>query len=305
MSLDKDVEQKETEKEEKEITKDNKKYSLIKDKLSELKYKYEEFESEEKEIIIEKIYEINEYHIKKINVPIKLLQKNNIEKERDELPYNKRLSENDLSIHNSLDNSTNKNDYTNMSESVLRVLTSFNSQNSFASFSAGRNDELSSKDYEIKKSKFIKDVSPFPEENEEEEISDNKNIGENILNYTNIQKLKIPKLIEGEFIIIEKETTPLIKKYEEYFNQDSGEIKITKITNKISNNSINYENKADDNLKKIYSNYNEETIRKKWKYFIKLFIIEQNRKIDEYRKIILKALIKFKLNNGYSFNNKN
>ena len=192
-----------------------------------------------------------------------------------------------------------------MSESVLRVLTSFNSQNSFASFSAGRNDELSSIDYEIKKSKFIKDVSPFPEENEEEEISDNKNIGENILNYTNIQKLKIPKLIEGEFIIIEKETTPLIKKYEEYFNQDSGEIKITKITNKISNNSINYENKADDNLKKIYSNYNEETIRKKWKYFIKLFIIEQNRKIDEYRKIILKALIKFKLNNGYSYNNKN
>ena len=305
MSLDKDVEQKESEKEEKEITKDNKKYSLIKDKLSELKNKYEEFESEEKEIIIEKIYEINEYHTKKINVPIKLLQKNNIEKERDELPYNKRLSENDLSIHNSLDNSTNKNDYTNMSESVLRVLTSFNSQNSFASFSAGRNDELSSIDYEIKKSKFIKDVSPFPEENEEEEISDNKNIGENILNYTNIQKLKIPKLIEGEFIIIEKETIPLIKKYEEYFNQDSGEIKITKITNKISNNSINYENKADDNLKKIYSNYNEETIRKKWKYFIKLFIIEQNRKIDEYRKIILKALIKFKLNNGYSYNNKN
>ena len=201
-------------------------------------------------------------------------KKNNIEKERDELPYNKGLSENDLSIHNSLDNSTNKNDYTNMSESVLRVLTSFNSQNSFASFSAGRNDELSSIDYQIKKSKFIKDVSPFPEENEEEEISDNKNIGENILNYTNIQKLKIPKLIEGEFIIIEKETIPLIKKYEEYFNQDSGEIKITKITNKISNNSINYENKADDNLKKIYSNYNEETIRKKRKYFIKLFIIE-------------------------------
>ena len=305
MSLDKDVEQKESEKEEKEITKDNKKYSLIKDKLSELKNKYEEFESEEKEIIIEKIYEINEYNTKKINVPIKLLQKNNIEKERDELPYNKRLSENDLSIHNSLDNSTNKNDYTNMSESVLRVLTSFNSQNSFASFSAGRNDELSSIDYEIKKSKFIKDVSPFPEENEEEEISDNKNIGENILNYTNIQKLKIPKLIEGEFIIIEKETIPLIKKYEEYFNQDSGEIKITKITNKISNNSINYENKADDNLKKIYSNYNEETIRKKWKYFIKLFIIEQNRKIDEYRKIILRALMKFKLSNGYNYNNKN
>ena len=126
MSLDKDVEQKESEKEEKDITKDNKKYSLIKDKLSELKNKYEEFESEEKEIIIEKIYEINEYHTKKINVPIKLLQKNNIEKERDELPYNKRLSENDLSIHNSLDNSTNKNDYTNMSNSVLRVLTSFN-----------------------------------------------------------------------------------------------------------------------------------------------------------------------------------
>ena len=164
MSLNKDAEQKGTEKEEKDITKDNKKYSLIKDKLSELKNKYEEFESEEKEIIIEKIYEINEYHTKKINVPIKLLQKNNIEKERDELPYKKRLSENDLSIHNSLDNSTNKNDYTNMSESVLRVLTSFNSQNSFASFSAGRNDELSSIDYEIKKSKFIKDVSPFPEE---------------------------------------------------------------------------------------------------------------------------------------------
>ena len=189
-----------------------------------------------------------------------------------------------------------------MSNSVLRVLTSFNSQNSFASFSAGRNDELSSIDHEIKKSKFIKDVSPFPEENEEEEISDNKNIGENILN---IQKLKIPKLLEGEFIIIEKEAIPLIKKYEEYFYQDSGEIKITKITNKISNDSINYENKPDDNLKKIYSNYNEETIRKKWKYFIKLFIIEQNRKIDEYRKIILKALIKFKLNNGYNYNNKN
>ena len=225
----------------------------------------------------------------------------------------KKITENDLSIkspNNSslLEHSASKDDNLNLSESVVKKLPSMISQ---CSFSTGKKDDLlSSVEFDIKRSKLINDneVSTFPEEDEEYEISDENN--ENI--FTNIQKIKndIPVLKEGEFVLIEKETKPIIDEYEKIckdfiIKEESGEIlkthTFTRQKNDMSNDSSEiikttyYENDGITQDETYMYNF----YRKKWKYFVKLFIIEKNRKQDEYRKLILEALMKsyFKKNN--------
>ena len=191
---------------------------------------------------------------------------------------------------------------------MVKILDKFNSQNS-----------ISSIDFDKKKSK-LKDyeVSAFPEENEEEYSEENDN---DINLYTNIDKLmnNCPSLNEGEFILIEKETKPIIEEYEKYYiiTQGSGDIIETQ-TKILRSNEESYdlpkEKKGDRQLntsnilKEIYYEYDKDNkdeeyikdfIKKKWKYFVKLFIIEKNRKADEYRKFILQALMKYQFKKNF------
>ncbi len=289
-----------------------KKYSLIKEKFLDLKKKYQKEESTE---IPTK--EENPQKPKKISVPKEILKNYYIEKESNDTQQENNSHNNSINLDNS---ANNKNDYLNLSESVIKRLPSFLSQRSFSS---GKNDDLlSSIDFDQKKSKFIKEyeISTFPEENQEDEYSEENNI------YTNTQKIKnkIPVLKENEFIEIEKETKPLIEKYEKYFSfnsQDSSDIIITqtkiKQKNESSSDSMNdnKNNKSSNVIKKIYYEYDDnidnnikgekylnDFIKKKWKYFVKLFIIEKNRKADEYRRFILQALMKYQFRK--SFGNK-
>jgi len=179
-----------------------KKYSLIKEKFLDLKKKYQKEESTE---IPPK--EENSQKPKKISVPKEILKNYYIEKESNDTQQENKSHNNSINLDNS---ANNKNDYLNLSESVIKRLPSFLSQRSFSS---GKNDDLlSSIDFDQKKSKLIKDcdISPFPEENEEDEYSEENSI------YTNTQKIKnkIPFLKENEFITIEKEIKPLIEKNE-------------------------------------------------------------------------------------------
>ena len=164
------------------------KFSTIKEKLLDLAKKHEG-----EEIIVE---------AKKTGFP---------ERESEEFQFEKKLTENENS---SINNSSVISNFNNLSESVVKILDKFNSQNS-----------ISSIDFDKKKSK-LKDyeVSAFPEENEEEYSEENDN---DINLYTNIDKLmnNCPSLNEGEFILIEKETKPIIEEYEKYYiiTQGSGD----------------------------------------------------------------------------------
>ena len=317
--------------------KDFKKKPLIYDKFLELKKKHENKEETNQIQIKEEI----QTQSKKIRVP-KMIGNYYIEKESNNFDLEKKPSENEnISRTNSIisNNSTNKKDFLDLNESVVNKLRLMVSQ---YSFSADKKDDLlSSVDFDINQSsKLIKDyeVSPFPEEENEEEED---NIEENNINniYTNIKKLKnnIPLLNEGEFINIEKETQPLIKEYEKFFNfKDSGDIIITKkeimqynetsIDSINENNNNKYKGNKNSQISKgIYFEYDNNNIedekylndfiKKRWKYLVKLIIIEKNRKVDEYRKFIISALMKyqFKKNNKLKieeinfndYNNKN
>ena len=233
--------------------------------------------------------------------------------EGDELSMSKKISfperESDefqnCSISGSINNSLSN---LNLSESVLKIKDKFfNSKDSILSEDLGKHKELYLKDYE---------VSAFPEENEEEYSDENNNNNNDINLYTNINQFKInfPKLNEGEFILIEQETKPTIDKYEKYYitSQESGDVIITQTKIRHKNEEsfdLSKEKKGQDKqlntssrLKEIYYEYDKNNkdeqdikdfIKKKWKYFVKLFIIEKNRKADEYRRFILQALMKY------------
>ena len=108
-----------------------KKYSLIKEKFLDLKKKYQKEESTE---IPTK--EENPQKPKKISVPKEILKNYYIEKESNDTQQENNSHNNSINLDNS---ANNKNDYLNLSESVIKRLPSFLSQRSFSS---GKNDDL-------------------------------------------------------------------------------------------------------------------------------------------------------------------
>ena len=218
---------------------------------------------------------------------------NKIENKNDNFQIEKKISydNNNIDIFNSinsnsfLDNSSQKFDYSDMSENRVRRFKSFYSHHSFSTDKI--DDLLSSIDFKVKRTKTLKGhkISEFSEHDEIEE-DDEKNEYTIVKHITN----KIPILKDNEFEQLKIEIKPIIDKYEnnynEYINkQDSKEetqikkeiITTTKtekkiinlggksgdelsISNSFNNNSININDSINNNNE---NNIKNEDIKKK------------------------------------------